>query len=109
MGMARGDAQGEAHKALLNLWSYADPADEGITASSLICSLNAEETDPDRLRQQDDLRQALLELCDSHDIPSPKSVGKRLSALDRSSKDGKRLVGLYGFSVASVHADHPDS
>jgi Bifunctional DNA primase/polymerase, N-terminal len=77
------DAAGSAFVALSRCWKYADPGGEGVTADQLLKALDRIEDGGVLAEEKAGLRAAVCELCAGrgNDLPSPKSLGRRLTSL----------------------------
>ena len=82
----RCDTQANALRALFHHWSNIDPDGKGLTAAEIL-KLASE---ADRLS----IRESLVELCDTpaDELPTPKSLGKRLGKLVRTVAAGHHLT-----------------
>jgi hypothetical protein len=81
--MAAADPTSAAFAALMKVWGYADRDGRGVTAEELLRAVRADEYDDGEVATQAALRAAVMELCPAPrgaDLPSPKSVGRRLTS-----------------------------
>ena len=70
--------------ALIQGWSELPGADKGLTASEVLKTLK-----DDAAGRYATLRDCLMEFSRTDDLPSPKTVGKRLQALEGRVIDGR--------------------
>ncbi|MFO0806050.1 MAG: hypothetical protein U0791_23340 [Gemmataceae bacterium] len=92
--LGNSDPVGNAFKTFVANWTSVDPDRSGLTASKLLGLIKTPDADPATMAQREAVREALLELCPGRgdELPSPKSVGKRLASLKDRVANGLRLT-----------------
>lgn len=96
--LSQADPVASAFKALVLNWSYLDPGGLGVTSTKIIESIQRAEADPIEAEKRDALKEVILDLCPGKgdQLPSSKSLGKRLSSLKGRVSNGLRLTNFKG-------------
>ena len=99
----RCDTQANALRALFHLWPSIDPDGKGLGAAEILRLANDTE--------HPSIRETLVELCDTpaDELPTPKSLGKRLGKLAGTVVTGRHLTcrdvhGTKTWRVAEVRS-----
>lgn len=93
--LSRSDQVSNLFRALVVNWSYLDPDNRGVTTAAILRAVEQHETDSVRLAKRDAIRTAVIELCPGRgdELPSPKSLSRRLTSLRGRVAEGLKFTG----------------